>query len=140
MPEEIRRGGKKVYNPYEVLLLFDEREFKPHWFAIDQLGFLYQLLIEQNMSTTQLETLITDEEPVSGFGMKDIAVGSLLFQTGYLAISETEQALAQMRECGQVPGPERTGPSGGTGLRLEGTQCAIHPCRKELNSGTVRIA
>ena len=26
------RGAEKVYNPYDVLLLFDSREFKAHWF------------------------------------------------------------------------------------------------------------
>ncbi|MCY4313513.1 MAG: AAA family ATPase [Gammaproteobacteria bacterium] len=94
-PEEIRRwyngyhwrGSEKVYNPYDVLLLFDEREFKPHWFETGSPEFLYRLLTERNMSPMQLENLVTDEELVSRFDVKDIRVDSLLFQTGYLTIA-----------------------------------------------------
>ena len=34
------RGVERVYNPYDVLLLFDSREFKAHWFETGTPAFL----------------------------------------------------------------------------------------------------
>ena len=36
------RGAEKVYNPYDVLLLFDSREFKAHWFETGTPSFLIE--------------------------------------------------------------------------------------------------
>ena len=49
--DEIRRwyngchwlGGEKVYNPFDVLLLFDRRKFRPWWYETGSPEFLYRL-------------------------------------------------------------------------------------------------
>jgi len=97
--DEIRRryngyhwlGEEKLYNPYDLLLLFRKREFKAHWFETGSPELLYRLLTEWDMSPMQLENLVTDEELVSRFDVKDIGVDSLLFQTGYLTIVGEER-------------------------------------------------
>ena len=38
------RGDEKVYNPYDVLLLFDSREFAAHWFETGTPAFLVDKL------------------------------------------------------------------------------------------------
>ena len=90
-------GEEKLYNPYDLLLLFRKRQFKPHWFETGSPEFLYRLLTERNMSPMQLENLVTNEELVSRFDVKDIGVDSLLFQTGYLTIAGEEQRSGHVR-------------------------------------------
>ena len=38
------RGAEKVYNPYDVLLLFRRRQFEAHWFRTGTPTFLADLL------------------------------------------------------------------------------------------------
>ena len=40
-------GEKRVYNPFDVLLLFDSRAFKGHWFETGSLRFLVDVLAER---------------------------------------------------------------------------------------------
>jgi len=73
--EEIRRwyngyrwGGQKVpsvYNPFDVLLLFEEREFGPYWFESATPTFLVNLLKERGVFTPQLEHWETEYELLS---------------------------------------------------------------------------
>ena len=97
--EEIRRwyngyhwrGEEKVYNPFDVLLLFDGREFRPWWFETGSPEFLFRLLMEKEVSPIDLEGRVTDGKLVSKFDVDDIGVDALLFQTGYLTITEEER-------------------------------------------------
>ncbi len=80
-------GEEKLYNPFDVLLLFRSREFKPHWFETGSPTFLYRLLLERGVSPMELERRVADEALVSTFDVGDIGVDALLFQTGYLTIT-----------------------------------------------------
>ena len=101
--EEIRRwyngyhwlGQEKVYNPFDVLLLFDSRKFKPWWFRTGSPSFLFQQLMDKGVSPMELERRVTDEQLVSKFDVGDISVDALLFQTGYLTLVEEEWDGAQ---------------------------------------------
>ncbi len=79
-------GEEKLYNPFDVLLLFADRKFKPHWFETGSPAFLYRLLLERGVSPMELERRVADEALVSTFDVGDIGVDALLFQTGYLTI------------------------------------------------------
>ena len=85
------RGDEKAYNPFDVLLLFRNREFRPWWFETGSPEFLFRLLIEKQVSPMELEHRITDEKLVSKFDVEDIGVDALLFQTGYLTITGEER-------------------------------------------------
>lgn len=80
------RGGIKVYNPFDVLLLLDSREFYPHWFETGSPEFLFRTLINQEVSPMELENRMTTKGDISTFDLGKYDVDSLLFQTGYLTI------------------------------------------------------
>ncbi len=83
------RGGERVYNPYDVLLLLDSREFRPYWFGTGSPDFLFRTLMEKSVSPMELEGRLADMSMVSKFDVGDIE--ALLFQTGYLTIAGEEQ-------------------------------------------------
>ena len=92
--DEIRRwyngynwlGKEKVYNPFDVLLLFDERQFKPWWFETGTPTFLVETLMEHGVGALTLEDMYGNDELLSAFDVDRIAPAALLFQTGYLTI------------------------------------------------------
>ena len=81
-------GGERVYNPYDVLLLLDGREFRPYWFETGSPAFLFRTLVERSVGPMELENRMADMPLVSRFDVDDIGVEALLFQTGYLTIAE----------------------------------------------------
>ena len=82
------RGDERVYNPFDILLLFRSREFKAHWFETGSPTFLIDTLFERRVSSVDLEDMIGTDELLSKFDVGDIATEALLFQTGYLTIAE----------------------------------------------------
>jgi Predicted AAA-ATPase/PD-(D/E)XK nuclease superfamily len=95
--EEIRRWyngynwrGIGVYNPFDLLLLFDRREFQPFWFETGTPTFLVNLLAERRMHTPDLGRLVASDTLLSTFDVDTIPTEALLFQTGYLTIDRTE--------------------------------------------------
>ena len=85
------RGGERVYNPYDVLLLLDGREFRPYWFETGSPTFLFRTLMEKSVGPMELENRLADMSLVSKFDVNDIGIEALLFQTGYLTIAEERQ-------------------------------------------------
>ncbi len=85
------RGDTPVYNPFDVLLLFDSREFRPYWFETGSPTFLYRMMMENEVSPMELESRTTDEKLVSQFDVGDIGIDALLFQTGYLTITREKR-------------------------------------------------
>ncbi|MCY4300547.1 MAG: AAA family ATPase, partial [Aestuariivita sp.] len=85
------RGTERVYNPFDVLLLFDERAFKPHWFRTGSPRFLFETLMEKAVHPRELEGCWRDETLVSKFDVEDISAEALLFQTGYLTIVDEKR-------------------------------------------------
>ena len=101
--DEIRRwyngygwlGEEKVYNPFDILLLFDRREFAAHWFETGSPTFLIDTLVRRGMSAPALEKMAGTEELLSTFDVDDIGTEALLFQTGYLTIHEHRRVAGQ---------------------------------------------
>ena len=84
-------GGESVYNPFDALLLFQERKFAPYWFESATPTFLINLLAERGFSTPRLAELQTEAELLGRFDVNDISTEALLFQTGYLTIKRVEE-------------------------------------------------
>ena len=103
--DEIRRwyngyswlGDEKVYNPFDVLLLFDERQFKPYWFRTGTPTFLYRALVDRGINLMDLTHRTANEELISTFDVESYHIDALLFQTGYLTITGTERRGARTR-------------------------------------------
>ena len=85
------RGAEKVYNPYDVLLLFDSREFKAHWFETGTPAFLVETLFERRVASVSLDRTMSTEDLLSAFDVDSIGTEALLFQTGYLTITGEEE-------------------------------------------------
>ena len=86
-----RWGPESVYNPFDLLLLFDKREFKAWWFETGTPTFLTRLLTERCVAADRLDGLRASEALLSTFDVDRIAPEALLFQTGYLTIGGRER-------------------------------------------------
>ena len=83
-------GAEKVYNPHDILLLFDERRFASHWFETGTPAFLVRTLLKRRVRTTALEDMVGSSDLLSTFDVDYMATEALLFQTGYLTITGEE--------------------------------------------------
>ena len=83
-------GDEKVYNPFDILLLFDSREFRAYWFETGTPTFLVETLFERRVSSLELGGMMGSDELLSTFDVDHIATEALLFQTGYLTIADAE--------------------------------------------------
>jgi len=80
--------GESVYNPFDVLLLFNKRQFKPYWFETGTPTFLIELLASRQTWLPDLCQLQSDADILSSFELESIPTEALMFQTGYLSIAE----------------------------------------------------
>ena len=80
------RGEERVYNPFDILLLFDRREFKAHWFETGTPSFLVDILLKRRVASLALEGMVGTDDLLSKFDVEEIATEALLFQTGHLTI------------------------------------------------------
>ncbi|MCF8105316.1 MAG: ATP-binding protein [Desulfohalobiaceae bacterium] len=89
--------GDEVYNPFDILLYLDSKEFRNYWFETGTPGFLVKLLQEGRYSIPEVEDLTVGEEIVGSFDIDSIVAEALLFQTGYLTIRGFSQTGAFSR-------------------------------------------
>ena len=96
--DEVRRrysgyswlGEGKVYNPFDILLLFRERLFRSYWFETGAPTFLVETLLRKGLPTLALDRMTAGETLLSSFDVERISMEALLFQTGYLTITGEE--------------------------------------------------
>jgi hypothetical protein len=88
--------GESVYNPFDLLLLFQQRKFKAWWFETGTPTFLVKIMAERGFFTPQLANLQTSETLLSTFDVEHISTEALLFQTGYLTILREEEPVPGM--------------------------------------------
>ena len=81
-------GESRVYNPFDMQLLFDSREFDAYWFETGTPTFLVQTLLSRGIGSVSLDGMVTSGDLLSSFDVENIATEALLFQTGYLTIAE----------------------------------------------------
>ena len=101
--DEIRRWyngyrwlGEEVYNPFDILLLFDSRRFGAWWFETGTPTFLIETLLSRGVGTLALDNMLGSDELLSTFDVDHIATEALLFQTGYLTIHHAEPRGGEM--------------------------------------------
>lgn len=78
----------KVYNPYSVLLSLKKRKFRSWWYETCTPEYLFHILKEQKITPLEIPNRLVDETLMSSFEVNDIHADSLLFQSGYLTITE----------------------------------------------------
>ena len=79
-------SGEAVYNPFDILLLLDRREFGDWWFETGTPRFLVDTLIRRQVSSLELDNMVATREMISAFDVDEMTIEALLFQTGYLTI------------------------------------------------------
>ena len=79
-------GAEKVYNPFDILLLFRKRRFQAHWFETGSPTFLIDTLVERGIGPLALEDMAGTDALLSAFDVDAISTEALLFQTGYLVL------------------------------------------------------
>jgi len=101
--DEIRRWyngynwtGEAVYNPFDVLLLFQEREFRCWWFETGTPTFLIDVLTRRGFFTPSLAWLRADEALLSTFDVETMPLEALLWQTGYLTFAGSRRIGARL--------------------------------------------
>ena len=90
------RGDGRVYNPFDILLLFRNREFGAWWFETGTPAFLVETLFGRRISALSLDGMLGSAELLSTFDVDDMPTEALLFQTGYLTILRAEPRGGEM--------------------------------------------
>ena len=84
------RGAERIYNPFDILLLFFNREFDAYWFETGTPSFLIETLSRRGIGSPALDGMLGTSALLSKFDVDDMATEALLFQTGYLTITGEE--------------------------------------------------
>jgi hypothetical protein len=87
--------GESVYNPFDLLLLFEERQFRPYWFETGTPTFLVDVLTERQAWLPGLGQLESSADILSTFDVDDMPTEALMFQAGYLTIAETHHRFGE---------------------------------------------
>ena len=82
--------GEAVYNPFDLLLLFQKREFHPFWFETGTPTFLVDMLTERKVYLPALSKTEASPRLISAFEVGDISTEALMFQSGYLTVAGEE--------------------------------------------------
>jgi len=100
--DEIRRWyngynwlGEGVYNPFDILQLFDQRKFKNYWFETGTPTFLIDVLFKRQIPSIKLDNLLSSSAMLSSFDVEQMDTEALLFQTGYLTIKSSQRVGGQ---------------------------------------------
>ena len=90
--QRLRPGGARSGSttPFDILLLFDKREFGAWWFEIGTPAFLIETLFGRRVSSVALGEMMGTGDLLSAFDVDDMATEALLFQTGYLTITDEQ--------------------------------------------------
>lgn len=111
--QEVRRWyngynwlGTPVYNPFDLLLLFDHREFRPYWFETGTPTFLVKLLSQRQQFTPDLGRIVAPETLLSTFDVDNIPPEALLFQAGYLTVDSVRRIPGLMQVSLRYPNLE----------------------------------
>ena len=84
-------GEERLYNPYDILLLLDRREFDAYWFETGTSTYVVDQLLERNVSAVDLADTLASGDLLSSFDVAEAATEALLFQSGYLTIRSVER-------------------------------------------------
>ena len=86
------KKAKTVYNPVSLAQFFENSgEFKNYWFATGTPSFLMELIKEKDFDIQANLQESVPEIAFSAFEIDDIDPLTLLLQTGYLTIKDTEE-------------------------------------------------
>lgn len=87
-------GDERVYNPFDILQFIAKGlDYRSYWFETGSPSFLIKLFRKNRYFLPELENVEVSEEILDSFDVERINPLTLLFQTGYLTIDQTEHRL-----------------------------------------------
>ena len=78
---------EKVFNPFSMLLLFDNARFSNYWFESATPSFLIKFIKKKGFDLNKLDRVKVSESAFSSYEIENLKVVPILFQTGYLTIT-----------------------------------------------------
>jgi len=81
----------QVYNPFSILNVFQDNEFKNYWFKTGTPSFLVNLIKKYQYSIPEMENLQLDEDSFTTYDLENLRLEALLFQTGYITITDYDE-------------------------------------------------
>ena len=85
------RSCERVFNPFSALLLFKKLNFGNYWFESATPSFLIKLMKEKELDLKRLDGIKVDESAFSSYEIENLKVVPILFQTGYLTITDYDK-------------------------------------------------
>ncbi len=82
------RGDERVYNPFGLLKLLERREFDIWWYESGTPTFLIEIMKKRGILPIMLEDMEVTSSDLKASEIDNVSVDSLLFQTGYMTITE----------------------------------------------------
>ncbi len=81
----------RVYNPFSILRAFRNQTLQEYWFESATPTFLVNLLKERHYNLLNIEGIETSRTIFTSFDLDHLRPEALLFQTGYLTITDVQQ-------------------------------------------------
>ena len=79
-----------VYNPFSILNLFAEQRFSNYWFATGTPSLLIKLIQQARQEVTEFENKTVSEIIFDSYNIDNMDIFALLFQTGYLTLTQVD--------------------------------------------------
>lgn len=83
--------GESVYNPFDILLFFKDKTFRPYWFETGSSTWLIDNLVTKQLDMHSIENKTYSSMDLIRFDIDALSPIAILFQTGYLTINQTSQ-------------------------------------------------
>lgn len=80
-------SSQQVYNPWSILKLMHEQEFKDYWFNTGSISLMAKLIRESNYSLSELESPSASSGLLNRLDLNNMGLVPLMYQTGYLSIN-----------------------------------------------------
>ncbi len=80
--------NKRIYNPFDILRLFDSGMFRNYWWDSGNPYFLIELLKKNSSFIPKVENLKVSEDLINSFEVERLKLEVLLYQAGYLTIDK----------------------------------------------------
>ncbi len=90
------KRDEKVYNPFSILNVLQDREFKNYWFETGTPSFLVNLIKERDYQIPAIESLTLPEESFTTYDLETLDLEPLLFQTGYISIKDFDGIMYEL--------------------------------------------
>ncbi len=87
---------QKVYNPFSVVRFFDSGQFENYWFETATPTFLLNLIRERDYPVADIEGMRLPKELFSVYDLDYLSLEPLLFQTGYITITDFADGMYRM--------------------------------------------